>query len=368
MKGGRVMLEIDRRLKVGSSCFFMSISAIFEAYGKLYLAFGYTSFDYIYNSKSFLKFNNLKAPEEYISKENDLIISGEIDSVYSDDYAFYLYNSIPDDIKFEIEVICSGKMVDLKNIKDKYLDKKEYIFIPCDHYYLYDDYRKVTNDLYKFHTKDHVVVLIDINFEENTAYIIDKFYSFAGNVPLDKLNEAMFSEYRTNYNFSRIKNLSSIVENTQGFEFYFHKNIELLNKNEVTINGTVYKKNINALKSFISDFETNVEKIMLLKGRYAPQFFSKLIARIIVQKLSYNNLINYYKNNLSCENRDRILKILKESYNLWATIDAYNDKTYLGGKVLKDNLSKYKKLLDKLYAIEAETFKLLNEEVKHLIV
>ncbi|WP_458788522.1 hypothetical protein, partial [Vallitalea sediminicola] len=94
------------------------------------------------------------------------------------------------------------------------------------------------------------------------------------------------------------------------------------------------------------DFHYIITSLEETKGKYAPQFLSKLVSTTILQRLSFKNFIKTYKDKFT--GVDKLINYLEESYKLWNRIDVYNDKTYLSKKTLTQNESKYIALLDKL--------------------
>ncbi|WP_113671829.1 hypothetical protein [Vallitalea guaymasensis] len=352
--------EINRKNKIGFNCFCMNISAIYEYYDKLFLALAYINCDFLYNKELFLKFNNPKEPVEYISPDNDLIIVRPIDSVYKTDEIKFIKERTDSICPIEIKKICSSEDVDLEKINENFLSQGIPVIFTCDHYYMYTEYKKITKDIIKFHTPSHMLVLIDIDFDNNTAFIVDKFYSFMGTVKLDLLIASIKSQYIEDGAFIFLDD-SNKKGNDITFNEAFNKNIENLYKDTyINDEGHKYYKNIKALKMFREDFHYIITSLEETKGKYAPQFFSKLVATTILQRLSFKNFIKTYKDRFT--EVDKLINYLEESYKLWNRIDVYNDKTYLSNKTLTQNESKYIALLDKLVDVD----NLLYEELQKI--
>lgn len=351
--------EIDRTLKIGCSCYYMNISAFYEYANKLFLSLAYLNCDFIYNTKLFLTFDNPQEPEKYISPNNELIISGTIDSVYLEDIFQYIDDTSNKIYPASINKLCNNKDVDLNKIQDMFLSKDIPIIFSCDHYYMYSEYKEVTNNIVHFHTGYHMAILLDIDFNSKTAFIVDKFYSFIGTVKLSSFINSIESEYIVNGFFGTLNNYSELFNNEITFYDVFMKNMNNLNEYKyVTADGNTYYKNIRALEKFREDFKSIITSLQDAKGKYAPQFLSKLIAPTILQRISFNNFMKYYQNMF--KNSEELLRITDESSKLWTKIDMYNDKTYLSNKTLKDNEQKYLTLLDKLISIDTLMYDKLN--------
>lgn len=354
--------NIDRNLKVGSNCYHMNVSAIYELYKSLYLSFAYTNFDFIYNKDTFLEFENPKPPSNYISKENDLLITKEIGSVYMKDYYFYMEKFTKSIYEVRTDIINPNGDIDFRYLKDRYLCNGTPIFFPCDIYYMYFDYKKIAKKVLHFHTGNHMAILMDIDFQKEQAFIIDKFYSFMGIVKLDNFINSLYSDYIKKRQLRILTSLKPSKEDEEtAFQNYFKKSLILSQNSKTNINNVVYYKNVKALEMFNSDFEEIISNLNLNKGKYSPQFLTKLISNIILQKMSFCNLLGYYNKKYPKYGYDKILQLAMESSKMWRTIDLLNDKTYLSKKTLLINKEKYKTLLNNLIIIEKEFFSLLNE-------
>lgn len=353
--------NIDRNLKVGPSCIHMNFSGMYEGKKTLYLALAFTSLDFLYDKHSFTEFINPKPAKDYISAENELIIVKDVNSKYIMDLEKYLEKfsrSIYDPFRSVVEV---DNGTPLEELKDNYLDKGFPVMYVCDHYYTYEDYKKQTN-LTHFHTPGHMAILCDIDFEKNTAYVIDKFYSFKGSMSLDNLKKSISSEHLTmkkfwimNFNFK--ENLNEKEE----FLKYFKINIQETLKDKVIIGNTEYYKNYKAVKAFVNDFREIVENLYDQKGKYAPQFLSKLISNVILQRRGYCNLLKYFIKMYDDNRYKKIYEYAEESKRLWNQIDIYNDKFFLAGKSIVEVMSKYEKLLETLLDVEGKLYQSYKE-------
>ena len=354
--------NIDRNLRVGSNCYHMNVSTIYELYNSLYLSFAYTNFDFIYNKDTFLTFENPRPTIDYISKENDLVITKDIGSIYMKDYYFYMEYFTKSIYEVKTDIVNSSNNIDFKDLKDKYLCNKIPIFFPCDIYYMYSDYKKISKNMLEFHTGNHMAILVDIDFEKEQVFIIDKFYSFVGYVKLDNFIKSFYSDYIKRRELRILTSFSPSKqdEETQ-FQNYFKKSLALSCKSEVIVNDVIYYKNIKALEMFNSDFEEIIFNLNLTKGKYSPQFLTKLISNILLQKMSFCNLLGYYNKKYPKYEYNKILQLANKSSKLWRTIDLLNDKTYMTKKTLLINKEKYKVILNNLLITEKELFYLLNE-------
>ncbi len=352
--------KINRTLKVGSGCYYMNFSTFYEYTNKLFLSLAYTNCDFIYNKKLFLTFENPKESSEYISNENELIIAGTIDSLYIKDVHRFLKDTSDIIYRVSTTTICSNKDVDLKEIQSVFLSRNIPVMFTCDHYYMYSDYIKVTNDILHFHTNGHKAILFNIDFDNGTALIVDKFYSFIGTVKLSSLIDSIKSDYIQNGTFEILDNYNKLYSDNNTFSDVFLRNIKNLNNDRyITSDGSTYYKNIKALKMFREDFESIIVSLQDTKGKYAPQFLTKLIAPTLLQRLSFNNVIKFYENFFIQPNE--LLRLIGESSKLWRRIDTYNDKTYLTNKTLKGNIQKYLDLLDNLISIDTLLYQELNK-------
>jgi hypothetical protein len=183
----------------------MNISGIYEGMGVLFLSLGYTNMDFLYNKEIFTEFINPKPSKEYISKDNDLVIAEDINSKYMncthkyvDSFSNTIYKPVTETIKFDGDI-------DLQELKANYLDKGLPVMYSFDHYYIYEDYIKLTSNILHFHTNGHMAILSDLDFENETAEIVDKFYKFKGYVQLENLKKSIHSEYLNAQKFLVLK-------------------------------------------------------------------------------------------------------------------------------------------------------------------
>lgn len=361
-------LDLDKNLKVGCSCTYMNVSALYESFRKLYLAFSYTHCDFIYNKDLFIKFINPKPAKEYISPTNDLVIAGRVDSEYYDDCLNYINYFSDNILKLKFKKVCNISNLDFKFINSEFLLNDIPVLFPFDYYYLYDDYyKKQTPDLLLFHTTRHMAILVEIDFDNNRVFIVDKFYSFMGYVSITDFLKALNSDYleiRDLYiceNYIDLKSNNYI--NNLSFRNIFNQNIKLLNNTTYrTSSNNLYYKNVTATEMFRNDINYIIDVLEDKKGIYAPQFFSKLISQTILHRSAFYILVKYYKDYFI--NSNSLIKLTEESSSLWKRLDLFNDKTYLSGKTLSENKFKYIDLLDKI--LKNDT--LLNLELNKSII
>lgn len=354
--------KIDPKLNIGCGCGYMNFSGVYESKNALYLSLGFTNLDFIYNRQAFTQFISPKKAEEYISKDNELIISSDIDSKYIQDSNEYLKNNcmkIYDPFGSIIEIDNSISLTELKN---KYIDKGNPIIYTCDHYYAYNDYKKQINNFLKFHSQDHMAILCDINFEKGVVYVLDKFYEFKGEIDLLNFNKTIQSSYLNEKRFF-IMNMDNILAGDEEKEFYRYlkENFENTLDKSILINGVNYHKNIYALEEFIKNFESIVVELYDKKGKYAPQFLSKLLSQTILQKISFSKLLKYY---LNMNNRSIYVELDKhidESKRLWENIDVLNDKCYLKGKSILDDIEVYKGVIQSIMKVDSSIYKLMGK-------
>lgn len=341
--------NFDTKLKIGPSCIHMNISGVYEASNALYLALAYTNIDFIYNKKEFTNFLNAKNTEEYISKDNELIIVKDIDSIYlndSKDYLNYCSNQIFNPFKYMKDL---NYNITLKEMQSNYLSAGVPVMYSCDHYYTYDDYIKFTNEILKFHTNGHMAILCDIDMGKKIAYVVDKFYGFKGYVNLENLIRSINSTYLDAKMFS-ILDIKQMVNGNEkiNFENNLDINFRLLLKDTEVVNGKEYFKNVGALELFYNDFEQIVESLYDTKGKYAPQFLSKLISNYILQRISFSNLLKYYNSKYPNKIYDKLIELTDNSKKLWNSIDIYNDKYYLSNICILDKIDKYSHLIESI--------------------
>lgn len=355
--------KINPKLKVGSDCFLMSISALLEYKEMLSLALTYTSYDFIYNPDYYTSFINPKPAHEYVSKENELLMPGELDSVYHRDYGFLVDNKFENSNIVSMNKIDEREMQDIKLLKELYLDKPTPIQFTCDHYYMYEDYKKKTTDMAQYHTPGHTAVLVDYNEETETCYVIDKFFSFVGEVKLDNFINAIRSEYlekKYRGNLVQINKLTDISEKERA-AFMLKSSTSNIYEEYITINNIKYQMNVNALGHFIENFEMHLNELVNQKGKYAPQFTTKLTRPVRLNKIGYRNILMYLKDILLMEELFEIEPIISEATTLWIRIDQLCDKCYLTGSTIIEYKDRLLSVFREIHEKEKVIFDILHK-------
>lgn len=328
-----------------------------EYKGALSLAFSYCIYDFIYCPQTYTIFNNPKPVEEYISKDNDLLITGSLDSQYHSDYMSFI-NSIVDEYNFfEIVKFDSEMRFDLKVLKAEYLDKGIPIAFPCDHYYLYEEYRKKSSNLLHYHTGWHTAILLDININNGTCYVVDKFFSYIGNISIENYLFATKSDYIKTPICFTVNNTGLVnLSEEERVRYLFKNAIKNSLTDNIIINNTVYYKNLKALQLLIVNFENHLLDLMNQKEKYAPQFTTKLLKQVRLNKKGFNHLINYANKYLKCKHIEDLEYKYLDAVNLWTSIDQLCDKCYLQGNYIIDYKDRLIKILNNIYETEKYIF------------
>lgn len=348
------------KLKVGFNCVAMNISAILEYKQMLSLALAYTNFDMIYNPDTFTKYIDFQKPESYISKSNDLLICKSTNAVLHNDYINYIQKVRDEFNLFKINEISFDASNDIDKLKEIYLDKDNPVIFTCDHYYMYDDYRKSTGDVLHYHSENHAAVLVGI--EDESCYIIDKFFSFAGKASMENFRNSILSEHICNkYYWTVDATKYNELNEEERIRRLLKQNIDITLKDEVNINGTRYFKNIKALNCFIRDFDGFIDEFMNSKGKYAPQFMVDLLKQIILQRVSYNSLLNYINEFIIIDELKDMKVLAEEIMKLWLRIDYMCDKCYLSGNTLIDYKERLLEVFNQICNKENLMLNYLNE-------
>lgn len=332
--------NLQPKLKIGHNCYYMNISGILEYKNALPLALTYTYIDFIYDLKNFLSFKQDDPPEKYISKQNDLIINSDIGSVFSHDYNKNIYNKQIELKAFNLKKIES--VDDLSIFKTDYLDKNNPIIFTNDLYYVYDDYVKKTNELLLYHIGRHSATLLDVDIHRRICIVMDKFFSFIGEISIENYIKASTSPYLHegmggSYRVVELKNRLD-MNDEENIRQCIKKNIEFVLEKEVDISGRHYYKGIKALELFIGDYDLLAEEMIRLKGKYAPQFINNMLQGVANQRLSYYNLMNYLQTIINIERLAELVSALEKLSGLWNVLDPIFDKCYIIG----NNLDSYK--------------------------
>ncbi|MGB7606343.1 MAG: hypothetical protein WBL93_12805 [Lutisporaceae bacterium] len=352
-------------LKVGANCFLMNISGVFEYKGMLSMALLYTNLDFLYNPDYYTVFINPRPPEDYISKDNELLIPGSLDSLYHRDYMKYIYQNTKSPDAFSINKINPGILNDYNELKNLIITKNSPVIFKGDHFYLHDDYIKKTGDIMHYHSGFHSATIVDLNNDNKTCLIIDKFFSFVGEVSLESYKNAVNSNYITKPDCSIIEvNRFQHMDEVERTRFLLKENIESSLEEYSIINDIKYYKNVKALEMFIGNYERHLIEVMEQKGKYAPQFTTKILKPVRLNKLGFSNLIIYIKDVLNIKILHEIEPLCKEITSLWTRADQLCDKCYLTGKTVIE----YKDRLLDTYYIILEKEKVLFDKLEKLYV
>jgi hypothetical protein len=353
--------HINPSLKIGGNCFLMNTSSILECRNMLSLSLSYTNFDFIYNPDYFTTFINPKPAEEYISKENEILLVGDTDAVYHRDYDEYIYKGIDNLNLFSVNAIDSNILLDLELLNAMYLENMLPVIFSCDHYYVYDDYKKSTTDMAHYHSPGHAATIVNINFDSKTCYVIDKFFSFMGEIRTSSYLNSVSSEYISEPSgyCVQIKSLSEMAENER-LRMLLKHNISSSLEDSVTINNIKYYKNLTAIALFIENFERNLYEITEQKGKYAPQFTTRLLQPVRLNKRGFSNLLTYIKQVIRIKEFSEVEVLCKEVSKLWARMDALCDKCFLVNSTIIQYKDKLLNVLNEIYEIEKVIFEQLS--------
>lgn len=353
-------------LKIGAGCTLMDVSGILEYHGCLSYAISYSNFDFLYNKERLTEFINPKRPEEYISKDDDLVIEVQIDSAYHQDIVVWNNYILEYYDLFQVKPLTVNLENDLDDLKRNFLDNDIPLIFPCDHYYMYDDYKKYNSNILRYHSSNHMAVLMDVNVDEQKCYIIDKFFAFVGEISLESFLSAALSDHlqesKGNCGYVEFKQNEYSGQNEKTrVKALLKKSLELTLKPTVNINNQKYYKNTVALEMFMHDFSDFLDKMLELKGKYAPQFTSKLFHNVMLQRVSFSNLVGYISKYMDLNELDQLKRLTEDAAKLWLRIDALCDKCYLKGNLLTDYTDRFLQVLSKIYDNETEILRILKE-------
>lgn len=342
--------KLDPALKIGYTCFHMNISGIMELQDRLHYALAYTDLDFIYDFQHFFTYDNPKRPEEYISKDNELIIEGSIDLLFHRDYADYIDNNTKSFNLFDYTVHVNPKEKDLA-FETLFIEQGIPLIFPCDHYYLFQEYREQFPAMYHFHTGGHSAVLVDVDFAHETCTILDKFYAALFTTSIEKYIQAKTSEHLRNSKFLTANIVPTGLQRSEEIRALLKKNIARTLPEEITINGNTYAKNIKGIQILINDLPTFLQEMSNLKGKYAPQFTTRVFRPIILQRIGFKNLI--WNLSQEVEELQPILQPLEETMKKWLQVDMLCDKCFLKNDFLPDYTENYLHTFQSIYEAEA---------------
>jgi hypothetical protein len=339
------MMDINN--KIGFNCIFMNFSSILQNVGGLPLSFAYTNFDFIYSPSNFTIFLTDDPPESFLSENEELVINKPTFSVFKDDYYDYIDILIERYNLFKIKKVKEKSSLTINELKEKFIDKNSPVMLKLDHFYLYEIFKENTSDIIQHHSGGHMSALVDINEINNTCLLVDNFFSYCGNIPIKNFLKAINSKYISDFQYWTINNFALCDEgDIFKIKNLLIKNIEELSKDSVIINNRIYYKNIKALKLFQTDLMEILINLFEIKNQYAPQFLVNQLQNIILQRVSFNNLLKYINKYLLDKTIFEIQGILNEVVKLWFAFDNLCDKCFLTGMTIIEYFDKIYNILN----------------------
>ncbi len=337
--------------KVGSSCFLMNVSGIFELKKVASLQLIYTNFDFIYNPECFTVFINPKPTEEYVSKDNKLILNPEINSLFCMDYRQYTNTSPKNMDAFDVKRIDPEILDNLDELKYKYCDNNIPVIFTGDHYYLYYDYKDTITNMMHYHGVAHSAILLDIY--EDSCLICDKFFGYVGKIKLETLKKAIASEYNLKKQCSIVEiNENTTITEEERVRILFKDNIERSLQEYEIVNDTKYYKNVRAIEKLIDNFDKDIISIMEQKGEYAPQFYTNTFKQVMLNKRGFCDILKYVSSITKIEIVYQISNLCKEITGAWFNLDMMCDKCYLSNSKLIDYKDRFQKLYTEILELE----------------
>ncbi len=351
--------SIDPNLKIGSDCGLMNVSGILELNNCLSYALTYTDFDFLYSFEHYFNYKNPKRPKKYISKDNDLVIVGGIDLVFHDDYKFYNEEIYKAYGLFYPEAVYRGNKRNTVNVEMKYLAKGIPLIVSCDHYYLHQSYVKEKPTMMHYHTSSHSLVVLDIDQNKQTCTVLDKFFGVLMEVPLERYLNAKMSE-TLNKNYIVLLNIKEMdLPESERIRRLLKDNLNQTLLDQITINGRTYIKNLKGLKNLIDEWPQFVKKMAELKGKYAPQFTTRVFRPFILQKLSFKNLMVYVSEEVT--ELKAVSEQFAEAVELWNRIDLLCDKCYIKNHNILDYIERFANVWRDIYEVESQIFETLSQ-------
>lgn len=328
--------NIYENLQIGTGCFDMNISSVLEYNNMLSMSIAYSSTNLIYSPKTFTKFTKEINAEEYISKDNELLIVQGIDSKYHDDYFVYGENYCKNFNLFEIKILDEKIRYDLNELKNMYISQGIPLITTADHFYIHDIYKENGSNAFKYHSGNHCLTVLDIT--DNDCYITDKFFSYKGYINKDIYLEAVTSEYIKKA-YCIIVNINEEYRNISEDErirYLFKKSIQSFAEESTYIDGEKYYLNTFALEEMMRNLPIHTEELVKQKGKYAAQFLTKLITPIVVGTRGMGNLLTYLNMYLKSDIVDELQALYKTVGESWMLMAQLSIKSYRQKKTLTD--------------------------------
>ncbi|MBO3637045.1 hypothetical protein EAI05_14090 [Bacillus subtilis] len=345
---------INPKLRVGQDCRYMNYSAIFEYLNKSELAAAYTYFDTVYEFETFTTFNDDKDPKEHISKDNDLLITGEIKSGYRSLLHDLCNQKVEASNCFKVKYI-NISTTTLEKLQENYLSKKKPVIIPVDHYYLMEDYRKENVISPSYHSSFHAAVLLNVDFKNNECLLLDKFFKFYGKVSLENFLRAMNSEYLV------VKGEVSYIDT---FDDNFKVKVNYSILEQVVQTGLKITVGVKGTEKMFDDFARIIESMYEQKGVYAPLYTTNLMQPIRLQKESVANHLESLCNKAELIIPECLIAQIHEVANEWNKLDILCDKAYLSNTHMKKMLDVFNNVLDRIVYLENKVY----EELQDLLL
>lgn len=336
-------LSIDR---IGYSCFEEAVSCALNYMDSLYLALNYNFHYFIFNKSTFTNYKLEQEPEKYLFENNMLLFKSKPHLQYRDDFGLILETMSSDFFnKNLVEVNTS----DLSVVKSKYLDRNRCVCLLVDPFYLKEDYIKHC----KRFRRDgrhltHFINLFDIDFHKGTCKIADVNYSIKCDVSLERLVYAHskvspFAFYLRELDLSEVE-IKKLIK----------RNLSCLSEEHITIKGTKYLVNSQALKQFTKDFQEIIYTVNSFAGKYSSQYISLPLS--FFRNMTKGNFVLYkhMKEKYSFLFLDKLVKLFEKYSDLWNTFDLKLDKIYLKGESILAREKEFIDIIKKLLAISEE--------------
>jgi len=252
---------------------------------------------------------------------------------------------------------------DLSILQDNYLQYDVPIIFPCDHYYTYEEYKAYNNDMKHFHSGRHMTVLADIDFKKNKCSIIDKFYTFIGEISIEAFNKAISSEYieeeTQKYMYTIQSDFGHADRNEQKHNF-LKRNIETAMSEYAIVNGRSYHKGIKALKMFLDDLEENIRELLNGKRVFAARYLTNMLQPTRLQRGGYSWLMEYMREELKhFDELNIICELTKDIAKQWRIADNLCDKCFYSGDTLGNYSGRIRNVLNEAYNNEIAVYEQL---------
>ncbi|MCK4257909.1 MAG: hypothetical protein KAX49_02965 [Halanaerobiales bacterium] len=349
--------KVIPNLKVGNGCMLMNVSGILEYENYLSYSLTYSTFDFLYDFDHLTTFLNPKRPEEYISKDNELFIVGGIDSLYHEDYEIYTRNHCQQYNLFQGVRVYEGEKRQNLEVEIEYIQKDIPLIFCCDQYYLYEYYKKKNSAMNLDHSSSHSAVLVDIDLDNKQCTIMDKFYDVIVEVPLKAYIEAKTSDHLRRSYFAQVIIQRMDIPENERIRLLLKKNLNQTLEETATIEGRTYMKNLKGLEMLIKDLPKFFKLMSELKGKYAPQFTTKLLSPMILEKVSFKNLMSYVSKTII--ELQKINELLNNLSTTWMLVDKLCDKCFLKKHHIVDYTDRFATIFKNIYEMECQVIETL---------